>query len=112
MVLLGTLIAGVDFRVRMLVFALVLLLFIRPVAVRLGLGSSAVPETQWRGVAWFPARGVACLYCLSFALNQGLSAPFARQLTGAALLVAICSVLASVVSGIQLGRASPGTVDL
>jgi NhaP-type Na+/H+ and K+/H+ antiporter len=96
----------------MLVFALVLLLFIRPVAVRLGLGSLAVPETQWRGVAWFPARGVACLYCLSFALNQGLSAPFGHRLAGAALVVAICSVLASAASGIPLRGASPGTVDL
>jgi NhaP-type Na+/H+ or K+/H+ antiporter len=112
LVLLGALVAGVELRLRMLVFALVLLLLIRPVAVRLGLGSLAVPETHWRGVAWFPARGLACLYCLSFALNQGLSAPYARQLTGAALVVAICSVLASAVSGIPLGRASAGTVDL
>jgi NhaP-type Na+/H+ or K+/H+ antiporter len=46
-VLVGALIAGVEFHARMLVFALVLLLLIRPLAVRMGLGQLAVSTAQW-----------------------------------------------------------------
>src|SRR5439155_2188659 len=79
-VLLGALIASVEYKWWMLVFAVVLILFIRPLAVRLGLGGMAMPEAQWRSIAWFTARGVASLYCLAFAINHGLSTPYARQL--------------------------------
>ena len=101
---LGTLIASVDLQARMLVFAGVLLLVIRPLAVRLGLGSIAVPEAPWRVIAWFPARGVACLYCLAFAVNHGLSGPYARLLSGATLVVVVCSILAGCITGLPLSR--------
>jgi sodium/hydrogen antiporter len=112
MVLLGTLVASIEFKSRMLVFAMLLILLIRPLAVRLGLGGTAMPEAQWRGVAWFAARGVASLYCLVFSINHGLSAPYARQLAGITLVVMVSSIIASAISGLPLSRASPGTVDL
>jgi sodium/hydrogen antiporter len=111
-VLLGTLVASVEFKARMLVFAVLLILLIRPLAVRLGLGGLAMPETQWRGIAWFAARGVASLYCLVFSMNHGLSAPFARQLAGVTLVVLVSSIIASAISGLPLSRPSPDTVDL
>jgi len=111
LVLLGTLVASVEFKPRMLVFALLLLLAIRPLAVRLGLGGLALPESQWRGVAWFTARGVGSVYCLAFAINHGLNPTFARELAGATLVVVISSIIASAVSGLPLSRASPGAVD-
>jgi NhaP-type Na+/H+ or K+/H+ antiporter len=111
-VLLGTLVASVEFKPRMLVFAAVLLLLVRPLAVRLGLGGMAMPEAQWRGVAWYTARGIASLYCVAFAINHGLSAPYARQLAGITLVVMVSSIIATGVSGLPLSRASPGTVDL
>lgn len=111
-VLLGTLIASVEFKARMLLFACVLLLVIRPLAVRLGLGGMAVPEAQWRAIAWLTPRGLASLYCLAFAINQGLSTPFARELAGITLVVVVSSIIASGFSGLPLSRASPGTVDL
>ncbi len=111
-VLLGTLIASVEFKARMLLFASVLLLVIRPLAVRLGLGGMAVPEAQWRAIAWLTPRGLASLYCLAFAINQGLSTPFARELAGITLVVVVSSIIASGFSGLPLSRASPGTVDL
>lgn len=111
-VLLGTLLASIDYKWWMLVFAVMLILVIRPLGVRLGLGGVALPEAQWRGIAWFTARGVASLYCLAFAINHGLSAPFARQLTGVTLVVVVTSILMSTMSGIALSRPSPGTVDL
>jgi NhaP-type Na+/H+ or K+/H+ antiporter len=111
-VLLGTLVASIEYKWWMLVFAAVLILVIRPFAVRLGLGGVSMPEAQWRGVAWFTARGVASLYCLAFAINHGLSAPYARQLAGVTLVVVVTSIIASAISGLPLSRPSAGTVDL
>jgi len=111
-VLLGTLVASVEYKWWMLVFAVVLILIARPLAVRLGLGGVAMPEQQWRSVAWFTARGVATLYCLAFAINHGLSAPYARQLAGVTLAVMVTSIIATTISGLPLSRPSPGTVDL
>ena len=112
LVLLGTLVGSVELRPAMLGFALLLLLLIRPLAVRLGLGGLSITELQWRGIAWFSARGVASLYCLTFAINHGLSGPFARELAGATLVVVVISIIASGYSGLPLSRASPGAVDL
>jgi len=111
LVLLGTLVASIDYKWWMLGFAAVLIFLIRPLAVRLGLGGVNMPEAQWRGVAWFTARGVASLYCLAFAINQGLSAPFARQLAGVTLVVMVTSIIVSAISGLPLSRPTP-TADL
>ncbi len=111
-VLLGTLLASIEYKWWMLVFAAVLILIIRPLAVRLGLGGVVMPEAQWRGVAWFMARGVASLYCLAFAINHGLSAAYSRQLAGVTLVVMVTSILASTISGLPLSRPQPGAVDL
>jgi sodium/hydrogen antiporter len=111
-VLLGTLIGSIEYKWWMLVFAVVLILIIRPLAVRLGLGGVSLPEAQWRGIAWFTARGVASLYCLAFSINHGLSAPYARQLAGVTLVVVVTSMIASTIAGLPLSRPSPGTVDL
>ena len=111
LVLLGTLVASIDYKWWMLGFAAVMIFLIRPLAVRLGLGGVNMPETQWRGVAWFTARGVASLYCLAFAINQGLSAPFARQLAGVTLVVMVTSIIVSAISGLPLSRPTP-TADL
>jgi sodium/hydrogen antiporter len=111
-VLLGTLVASIEYKWWMLVYAAALILIIRPLAVRLGLGGMPMPELQWRGVAWFTARGVASLYCLTFSINHGLSAPYARQLAGVTLVVVVTSIIASAFSGLPLSRPSANTVDL
>jgi len=111
-VLLGTLVASIEYKWWMLVFAAVLILIIRPLAVRLGLGGVTMPEAQWRGVVWFTARGGASLYCLAFSINHGLSAPYARQLAGVTLVVVVTSIIASAISGLPLSRPSADTVDL
>lgn len=111
-VLLGTLLGSIEYKWWMLVFAVLLILIVRPLAVRLGLGGTVMPEAQWRGVAWFTARGVASLYCLAFSINHGLSGPYARQLAGVTLVVMATSILASAISGLPLSRPHPGTVDL
>ena len=112
LVLLGALVASIDYKWWMLAFAAVLILLIRPLAVRLALGGISMPEAQWRGVAWFTARGVAALYCLAFSINHGLSVPFSRQLAGATLVVMVTSIIVSAISGLPLSRPTPNTVDL
>ena len=111
-VLLGTLVGSIEYKWWMLVFAVVLILLIRPLAVRLALGGVAIAEAQWRSVAGFTARGIASLYCLSFSINHGLATSFARQLAGVTLVVVVTSIIATTISGLPLSRPSPGTVDL
>jgi NhaP-type Na+/H+ or K+/H+ antiporter len=111
-VLLGALVASIEYKWWMLVFAVILILIIRPLAVRLALGGVAMSEGQWRGVAGFTARGIASLYCLAFSINHGLGAPYARLLAGVTLVVVVTSIIASTISGLPLSRPSPGTVDL
>jgi NhaP-type Na+/H+ or K+/H+ antiporter len=111
-VLLGALVTSIEYKWWMLVFAVILILIIRPLAVRLALGGVAMPEAQWRSVAGFTARGTASLYCLAFSINHGLGAPYARLLAGVTLVVVVTSIIASTISGLPLSRPSPGTVDL
>jgi sodium/hydrogen antiporter len=106
-VLLGALVTNIELKPRMLVFAALLLLLVRPLAVRLGLGGLVLPEAHWRGIAWFAPRGVASLYCLVFSINHGLSAPYVRELSGITLVVMVSSIIASAISGLPLSRASP-----
>jgi NhaP-type Na+/H+ or K+/H+ antiporter len=111
-VLLGALVASIEYKWWMLVFAVILILVIRPLAVRLALGGVTMPEAQWRSVAGFTARGIASLYCLAFSINHGLGAPYARVLAGVTLVVVVTSIIATTISGLPLSRPSPGTVDL
>ena len=114
MVLIGALLGGAELHLRMVVFALVLLAGLRPLAVRLGLAGLAVPVAQRRPVEWFGARGAASLYCLGLAINRGLGGPYAQELAATALVVVVASILFSAVSAVSLGKASPGpgAVDL
>ncbi len=106
--LLGILVESVDFKLRMLLFAALVLLLIRPLAVRLGLGTLALPETQWRSIAWFCGRGVASLYCLAFALDHGLDLASARQLSAITVVVLVSSLLAGALAGLPLSLSRRG----
>jgi NhaP-type Na+/H+ or K+/H+ antiporter len=107
-VLLGALLAGADLHFRMLVFALLLLAGLRPLAVRLGLGGLGLPPAQRRPLEWFGARGAASLYCLGLAINRGLGGEFAHELAATALVVVVTSIVFSAVSAFSLRKASPG----
>ena len=112
MVLLGALVAGVDIRLRVVLFALVLLTLLRPLAVRLGVGGQVLAAGQRRPLEWFGARGAAALYCLALAVNHGLDASFAHDLAGITLVVIVSSIVFSALSALSLRKASPGAVDL
>ncbi len=112
MVLLGALVASVEFRFRTLVFAVAALALLRPLTVRLGLGGLAVAANPRRTLEWFGARGAAALYCLALVINHGLESPLAREMAAIALVVIVISILLSALSALSLRRASPGALDL
>ncbi len=107
-VLLGAMTPEMDFRLRVLVFAAILLALVRPLAVRLGL---RLPPAQRKPLEWSGVRGAAALYCLVLAIDHGLSAPFAHQLGGIVLLVIAGSIIAHGVTVSPMRRASPGALS-
>lgn len=111
-VLLGAVGSYMDFGLKTLAFALLLLGFIRPLAVRLGLGwrradGQALSAAQRKPIEWLGVRGVAALYCLIFAINR-VGAPLARELAGVVLLVIAGSIVARSLAATPVQRPSPG----
>lgn len=108
MVLLGALLGTADFSLRAVLYAAVLLILVRPVAVRLGLGQPVVTPAQRRVLELFAARGPAALYCLALAAGHDLPAAYARQLESAVLVVIVISVISGAVSALGARKPSPG----
>ena len=108
MVLLGTLLGTADFTSRAVLYAAVLLILVRPVAVRLGLGQPLVTPAQRRMLELFAARGPAALYCLALAAGTDLPGAYARQIESAVLVVIVVSVVASAVSALGARKPNPG----
>jgi NhaP-type Na+/H+ or K+/H+ antiporter len=108
MVLLGTLLGAADFTLRAVLYAAVLLILVRPVAVRLGLGQPAVTSAQRRMVELFAARGTAALYCLALVPAHDLPVLFGRQLENTVLVVIVVSIIASAVSALTARKPTPG----
>jgi NhaP-type Na+/H+ or K+/H+ antiporter len=109
-VLVGALLAGVDYLLRGVLLALVLLLLLRPLTVRAA--ATFLPAGQRRPLERYGARGAAALYGLSLAINHGLGASLARELAAITLVFIVASIVFSAVSALSLRRASPGAVDL
>lgn len=108
MVLLGALLGAADFNLRTVLYAAALLILIRPLAVRLGVGRPLVAPAQRRTLELFAARGPAALYCLALAAAHDLPAGFSRQLQDAVLLVVMASVISGAVSALTARKPSPG----
>src|SRR6185312_7654903 len=108
MVLLGTLLGTADFTPRAALYAAVLLILVRPVAVRLGLGQPVVTPAQRRMLELFAARGPAALYCLALVAGHDLPPGYARQLESAVLVVIVVSVIAGAVSALGARKPNPG----
>lgn len=93
-VLAGALLATVELELRVLAFALLVILIARPLAVALSLAGTDVPGRERRLLQWFGVRGIGSLYWLAFALNRGVPAGDAAVLTAATLgLVAVSVVV-------------------
>jgi len=108
MVLLGALLGAADFTPRTALFAALLLILARPLAVRLGLGRPVVTPAQRRSLELFAARGPAALYCLALAASHDLPATFGRELENAGLVVIVFSVIAGAASALTARKPSPG----
>lgn len=107
LLLLGALVHVRDVRVAAVIFGLIVVTLVRPLAARLAIGFSPLPTAQQRVAAWFGMRGIVSVYLLSVAVNHGLHAGFARQLAGIVLVVLVTCVLLHAVMAVPLigGRA-------
>jgi NhaP-type Na+/H+ or K+/H+ antiporter len=79
-------------------FVPLLLLAIRPLAVRIGLGRAPISRAQRWLIGWFGIRGVGSLYYLMFAVNQGLDGALADRLIALTLSVVVASIVVHGVS--------------
>jgi len=110
MVLLGTLVGSAHVTLRAVAYAAVLLILVRPLAVRLGLGRPVVTPAQRWALELFAARGPAALYCLALAAGHDLPAAFGSQLESAVLVVILVSVITGTVSALTARKPNPGAV--
>jgi sodium/hydrogen antiporter len=108
MVLLGTMLRPSDFTYRTALYAAVLLILARPLAVRLAVRRPLVTAAQRRALELFAARGPAAVYCLALAAAHELPAAFGRQLESAALVVIVASVISGAVTAFAASKPSPG----
>jgi NhaP-type Na+/H+ or K+/H+ antiporter len=94
----GALLWSVQWQMAQWWFVALLLLVIRPLAVRLGLAGSPVSRSQRWLIGWFGIRGVGSLYYLMFAMNHGLDAQLAQRLTALTVAVIVVSIVVHGVS--------------
>ena len=101
-VLIGSMITMQSFTLALLCFYALLFIFIRPVAVVLGLAGSRTPRTQIRLLAWFGIRGLGSLYYLMFAINHGLPTEVAAAFVSVVFGVIATSIVVHGISATPL----------
>ena len=90
---IGVLVATVDFRWEVLWFVPVLFLGIRPLAVYIGLVGTHVKGGQRNLMGWFGIRGIGSLYYLLYAINHDIQPALAERLLSITLAVIVASVV-------------------
>ena len=101
-VLLGSIITTQSFTPAVLWFCALLFVFIRPVAVVLGLAGSRTPRAQMRLLAWFGIRGLGSLYYLMFVINHGLPNELAAEFVNVVFGVIATSIVVHGISATPL----------
>ena len=101
-VLLGSIITTQSFTPSVLWFCALLFIFIRPVAVVLGLAGSRTPRAQIRLLAWFGIRGLGSLYYMMFAINRGLPNEIAEEFINVVFGVIATSIVVHGISATPL----------
>ncbi len=91
-VVLGALLAVSRVHAALILFALGVLVVVRPVAARLGLGAPSGTGVERRFIAWFGMRGVASMYYLMLSVDQSSSMPFAGELPAIVLTTLATSI--------------------
>lgn len=94
----GVLLATVEFRFDILWFVPLLFLVIRPIAVAIGLLGTDAKPAQRRLMGWFGIRGIGSLYYLLYAISHGIKPELAQQLLSVTLVVIVASVIAHGIS--------------
>jgi NhaP-type Na+/H+ or K+/H+ antiporter len=97
-IVVGALMARVEFRVEVLWFVPLLFLVLRPGAILIGLLGTRVSRSQQRLMAWFGIRGIGSFYYLMYAISHGLDEPTAEHLLSVTVAVVVASVLAHGIS--------------
>ena len=95
----GALLWAVEWRHAVWWFVPLLLLVIRPLSVAIGMAGSAASGNQRLLIGWFGIRGIGSLYYLAYAINHGIDAGLASELTALTLSVMVTSI---VVHGISV----------
>ena len=89
----GVLLATIEFQRDMLWFVPVLFLLIRPLAVYVGLLGTQVKASQRNLMGWFGIRGIGSLYYLLYAINHNIQPALAERLLSITLAVVVASVI-------------------
>ncbi len=100
--LIGAALTRVSWSAEVLVFALGVVLLVRPASVLLGLPPKALPTMQRRLVAWFGIRGVGSLFYLAFVLERGVQGAAAQTVISACLACLAVSIALHGVSATPL----------
>ncbi len=105
---LGALVAVSGVHAALVLFALLVLVAVRPIAARLGLGATPGTEVERHFIAWFGMRGVASMYYLMFSVDQSLGVPAARELAAITLTVLATSIALHALTSLPLGKRAAG----
>ena len=81
-----------------LLIAVVLVVVVRPIAVRLALIGAPTSAAQVRLIGWFGIRGIGSLYYLAYALEHGLAGPAAYAVSNIVVTTVATSIVAHGVS--------------
>ncbi len=100
----GALLAVVDFGAEVLWFVPLLLFVIRPLSVYAGLVGVRMRRSQRRLIAWFGIRGIGSVYYLMYAITHDLHPVIAQRLLAITLAVIVVSMLLHGVSVTPLMR--------
>lgn len=90
---IGAALSGLTFHARHWLFALLLLVLLRPLSVWLLVRRRMMSVGQRRLVGWFGIRGIGSVFYLLFALQHDIDAPIAEALAHATLACVALSIL-------------------
>ncbi len=92
-VVVGAMLSPEMFGPRILGWAIVLLLVVRPLAISLSLTGSRLSRLERHYIAWFGIRGIGSLYYLSYAIAHGLADAPAEDIVNLTLATVAASII-------------------
>ena len=96
--LIGAALVHVSWSAAVLLFALLMIIVVRPLSVLLSLPRAQLPRIQHGLIAWFGIRGVGSMFYLALSLDHGVSGSAAQLLVSACLA---CIALSIALHGIS-----------